>query len=830
MNQPKPSARQDRIVRSSPLVTVAILIAVLAAFAPSSAVEQRSASAGRLATPEDRYALAGGCYAVRSSADRYIIREGDGFAATATTPGDAEPFHFQATDLGRYLLFGTAQDFLAAAEGAIGTILNTVTGHPAGGIAGGLTMGTTDAAAKTVASGPLGAATGRASGVVAAKDPVELADWEIDQVSTDAFTIHLPATTQALTTDAAGHLQLVEAASAGESGTFGFELVEGCASFPEIELNVEGPVAGGATPFTEVRGFLDAHVHMMAFEFIGGRVRCGSPWHRYGVAKALVDCPDHYPGGQGAVLEMVLSGGNPIMGHDPSGWPSFIGWPRYNSLTHEQLYYRWLERAWRGGLRLFTNLLVDNHALCTAYPFKENSCNEMDGVRLQAQRLRELERYIDAQNGGPGEGWFRIVTDPFQARGVINSGKLAVIMGIEVSLPLDCGVILEMPQCDTAQIDEQLDGVYELGVRQMELANKFDNALTGITGDGGSTGVVVNTGNKTETGKYWQMETCPDDTHGHDNAQYNIHDEAGTPEGLTGRDSIFAGVLQVTGTSGVAPLYPPAPHCNVRGLTELGAHAVRTMIRKGMIFDPDHMSAYARHQALDILAEEGYSGVVSSHSWADDTIYPRVYELGGVVTPYAGGSQGFVDKWRQHKQWADDRFLFGFGYGSDVNGFGSQGGPRGLDAANKVIYPFTGFGGAVFDKQQSGTRTYDINADGVAHYGLYPDWIEDLRILAGDDEDDEIMADMALGAEAYLQMWERAIGVPPNACRSDVPDLGDGQLATLTAGMSPEAVVRAIGQPKTRAGDAFTYCMTANRTATVTFTPDGALESTQIAP
>jgi hypothetical protein len=30
----------------------------------------------------------------------------------------------------------------------------------------------------------------------------------------------------------------------------------------------------------------------------------------------------------------------------------------------------------------------------------------------------------------------------------------------------------------------------------------------------------------------------------------------------------------------------------------------------------------------------------------------------------AGGSSDFVDRWRQHREWADDRFLFGFGYGS----------------------------------------------------------------------------------------------------------------------------------------------------------------------
>ena len=37
---------------------------------------------------------------------------------------------------------------------------------------------------------------------------------------------------------------------------------------------------------------------------------------------------------------------------------------------------------------------------------------------------------------------------------------------------------------------------------------------------------------------------------------------------------------------------------------------------------------------------------------------------------------------------------------------------------------------ACIDKQRSGTRVYDINTDGVDHYGLYPDWVEDLRKVA----------------------------------------------------------------------------------------------------
>jgi hypothetical protein len=46
----------------------------------------------------------------------------------------------------------------------------------------------------------------------------------------------------------------------------------------------------------EVRGTVDGHMHLMAFEFLGGRAHCGRPWHPFGVAHAMVDCPDHGPG------------------------------------------------------------------------------------------------------------------------------------------------------------------------------------------------------------------------------------------------------------------------------------------------------------------------------------------------------------------------------------------------------------------------------------------------------------------------------------------------------------------------------------------------------
>jgi hypothetical protein len=177
------------------------------------------------------------------------------------------------------------------------------------------------------------------------------------------------------------------------------------------------------------------------------------------------------------------------------------------------------------------------------------------------------------------------------------------------------------------------------------------------------------------------------------------------------------------------------------------------MMRKGMIVETDHMSMKARRQTLSILEASKYPGVISSHSWGDLGSQKRLQKLGGLVGPISNVATHFADEWRVARANRDTRFFFGTPFGSDINGLHAQPEPRSGAAQNPVVYPFRSFdGGSVIDRQHSGTRVYDINSDGVDHYGLYPDWIEDLRKVAGK----QIVDDMANGAEAYLQMWRRA--------------------------------------------------------------------------
>jgi hypothetical protein len=172
-----------------------------------------------------------------------------------------------------------------------------------------------------------------------------------------------------------------------------------------------------------------------------------------------------------------------------------------------------------------------------------------------------------------------------------------------------------------------------------------------------------------------------------------------------------------------------------------------------MIIETDHFSVKARQEALTILERRRYPGLITSHSWGDGSSQARLQGLGGVVAPYAVVSSDYVEDWRQARETRTAGQLFGIGYGTDVNGLGKQAPPRPGNEANPVRYPFRTFdGGSVVDRQVSGTRTFDVNVDGTAHYGMFPDWVEDLRLIAGD----QIVTDLANGAEAYLQMWGKA--------------------------------------------------------------------------
>ncbi|MDX6642962.1 MAG: hypothetical protein QOD76_924, partial [Solirubrobacteraceae bacterium] len=328
--------------------------------------------------------------------------------------------------------------------------------------------------------------------------------------------------------------------------------------------------------------------------------------------------------------------------------------------------------------------------------------------------------------------------------------------------------------------------------------HKFDNAFGGTKMDGGTVGAVVNAGNHLETNHFWDVKNCAGPAS--DSQQLTVPDPT-----LAG---LLAGPFNGLLPSGTVPLYPPGAHCNQRGLTDLGTYLLKRMIQEHYIIEVDHMDVKTADQALTEIEAKHYSGVISPHSWTSPEQYKRIYDLGGFVNPIAHSSpRGFVKEWQADKKLANPKYYFGFGYGSDSNGLAAQSAPT---SGDPIQYPFKSFdGGVTFDRERWGERVFDLNKDGVANYGLYADWLQELHVLGGAP----LMNDMFRGAESYLQMWERAYGAPATHCGPARASLTTAGLDTIRLGDNPEKLLFRAGQPSSRPGSSYRYCVSgaANR-------------------
>jgi hypothetical protein len=85
--------------------------------------------------------------------------------------------------------------------------------------------------------------------------------------------------------------------------------------------------------------------------------------------------------------------------------------------------------------------------------------------------------------------------------------------------------------------------------------------------------------------------------------------------------------------------------------------------------------------------------------------------------------------------------------------FGDNGG-CGQEQQNPITYPFDSYDGKVtFTEPQLGDRSVDFNTEGMIHFGLLPELIEDVRRDGATDED---LEPLFRSAEAFIRLWERA--------------------------------------------------------------------------
>lgn len=554
---------------------------------------------------------------------------------------------------------------------------------------------------------------------------------------------------------------------------------------PTVNMNPSVAVPPAPAPADPLRGFADLHVHMFANLGFGGAVVVGAPYDPSGgIAKALapdfgtdmdlvgigntsmarlMPCPPLVPNCGKNVLHANHLPTDDFMGNNGDrsksyfGAPLFNGWPRWTSQTHQQVYYKWVERAWRGGMRLMVMLAITNEFACGASKrLRGTDCtNSMAAIDKQLEAALAFETWHKSQ---PGGGWFRIVRNADDAEQIIREGKLAVVLGIESDILFGCK---KKSNCTDGFVAGEVDKYYEKGVRYVFPMHDFDTQF-------GGTALFI-------------------------------------PELETGNRFIVGDGFTTTPCPGVGDKL----NCNVRGLTPSGTALVNKLMDKGMLIDIDHMSVKSIDDTFALAdARGGYPlfvghGLFNENYAAGKNRHERMRTaaqlaklkaLGGVVsvmtqdelTTAQTSCQQSTVSFIQNYRYAADK-MGAVAFGSDFSGMATHVGPRfGDDGCNfnasqrnaqsaRLQYPVKIAGFGAFDKQVTGQRTFDFNLDGLAHIGLYPDLLGDIQTLGMTIEP------LMKSAGAFTAAWRKASAPRSLPMKKTLP----APVPTLKVGPAP---------------------------------------------
>ena len=592
----------------------------------------------------------------------------------------------------------------------------------------------------------------------------------------------------------------------------------------------------GGAPTSSARGYADLHLHLFGHMAHGGKLLVGEPYYsecggvnlpanwekrpleervisqhgatnqadckndKLAVNKSLGDTDNYRKIHRGHGLYTVIGGGTGDVAEQSNfGAPVFSGWPVWSSSIHQQSYYKWLERAWRGGLRTVIMYAVTNTALCKATTHVRNNvgvspkvdCDDpMASIKEQIKAAYKFEAFI--QKNHPDQ-WFKIVKTAAEARQVVKAGKLAVVLGIEVDNLFNCK--LKANECLGVNLDQEIDEIYELGVRNVFPVHNFENGY----GAPATWQSAIELGNKAVEGSWWQSEECPP------GYGYKLTDNV-----IDAQLDFFKLMLGFgADKAAMPPKRTETASCNKNGLSSLGRVLVKKLMDKGIIVDVDHMSNKSLNDTLKLAKDRAYPApLIASHVQFFDLNEKKVTHermrtaqqlfdikgTGGMIAamlkddgldvpdrlekkdsvPYITTKHAqTVDDTCRHSsrvfahmlQYAVDRMGGPVAMGSDFNGMAGHFNPRfgpqacGKNKAEQALqtkkmeYPFILRGFGKFEKQITGDKTFDYNYDGLAHVGLLPDFIEDLKTVGLSNY---YLDKLFRSADAYVDVWERA--------------------------------------------------------------------------
>lgn len=446
------------------------------------------------------------------------------------------------------------------------------------------------------------------------------------------------------------------------------------------------------------------------------------------------------------------------------GFPDFKEWPKYNSLLHQQMWIDWIKRAKEGGLRVMVALAINSHAMADAAE-TSGANDDYASMNKQLYAMKALfSRHTDFEE---------IAYTSADLRRIVTAGKLAVILGIEMDnignfySPADPKGASYNPNPTEAEIRSEIDRLFNLGVRYIFPIHLTNNIF-------GGTAIYVdqfNIANKYNTGSAFVPEVVSSST----GIEYKLQSPftairqnaaAGLAMFISG--PVLPPAIMPDNPSNY-PTYIPLPLSgqgdrNSMGLTSKGGIAIRYMMQKGMLIDIDHMSERSVSAVLDMATlynypvnsgHNGFRGMTgvnkaTNENGRTDAQVQKIYSLGGMMgIGHGGHSTNFVNCYRYGLTLSGGQ---PFAIGTDVNGLFPLPAPPmqapfgPFNPMERITY------GPSITKCITGVKIWDFNEEGMAHYGLLPDYIESCRKVGMTTAEQNAFFS---SAERFAQMWEK---------------------------------------------------------------------------
>lgn len=503
--------------------------------------------------------------------------------------------------------------------------------------------------------------------------------------------------------------------------------------------------------FAPMTGYVDMHTHPRSDLSFGGELFYGCP---YGdIAVELKNCRPYHDRWslnnlRGNVFRQQLAEQTETQysrtcRDKKIGYPDFTSWPSWCSVLHQQMWVDWIERAHQGGLNIMVALATGSHCL-TEVAKTGGIHDDKFAIATGIQGIKDLVAHST---------FMEIALTPQDVRRIVASGKLAVILGIEIDnignfyTPADRYQGYFNPNPSDQDVQAELDRLWDMGIRYIFPIHLTNNIFGGAA-------IYISqftVGNKFNTG----IEFIPEHVSTKESGiAYHLDHPVLALNKLA---RMFMPLLLPRSINPARKknytfwkVAPGFGHRNSLGLTDKGRAAVRYMMHKGFLIDIDHMSEKSANEVLDIAMKENYP-VNSGHNGLRGTAgnengrtvaqYLRINQLGGMIGLGHGDyASNFVRGYREVNKIVNYSHV---AIGTDVDGFYPL--PH-KDTSLYVTYDSS------FTRCKTGNRTWDINTDGVAHYGLMPDYIRSWTQAGMTEQEKNVFMS---SAEHFTQMWEK---------------------------------------------------------------------------